>query len=400
MSESESIIVVAPMELVPPWQGDRIVALETLRGLATLRPRVYLLHCSVREEELQNMVPENVVLERAQFASFQGSTKLWRILTKRLHRIYSSLNARQTAMGIANYARQVGAGQIHFETSIWIGVAAFLMKMDFCVTLHSYNIESDVLARYDPRDQVGVRRIMYRALDLYVRRSTTAYEFQMMRTLEGCSVSYGDVQRFRKAGVRVEFIPPLCPAWPEIAPPNRTVVRPVEFLFIGSLASSATGGGLAQLLRVLLDCPSDADWRLTLVTTGEDAHIEGLLEDKRIRRLRPEDSLEKYWENCSLFVSPLLQARGTRVKVLEAFKRGVPLLASRESLYGLPPDAADCCLVYDNVDELKLRLTEMFSNGLLLEEKARRGLEYAKSVLSEERSLSLWRHFLGNVKED
>ncbi len=82
--------------------------------------------------------------------------------------------------------------------------------------------------------------------------------------------------------------------------------------------------------------------------------------------------------------------RGTRVKIIEAFARGVPVIATPEALYGFKPDARKVVLLYDTAHELTEIIAQIQSSPQLLEEKSRLAREfYEEHFMAEARCVEI-----------
>ena len=57
------------------------------------------------------------------------------------------------------------------------------------------------------------------------------------------------------------------------------------------------------------------------------------------------DDLDEVLGSCAGLLSPLRIGSGTKIKVLEALARGLPVVATRAGVLGLPVGRADGCLV-------------------------------------------------------
>jgi len=79
--------------------------------------------------------------------------------------------------------------------------------------------------------------------------------------------------------------------------------------------------------------------------------LRGFVEDVR-------EPLGRY----AVFVCPILSGSGMRVKLLEAFSSGIPVVSTRLGAEGLSEKDGDICALADEPDEFAAKIVELFGD--------------------------------------
>jgi len=139
--------------------------------------------------------------------------------------------------------------------------------------------------------------------------------------------------------------------------------EPDTMLFLGSFRHLPNREALNWFARkvmpgVLKRCP-----QARLIIVGADApprhslpglagiELRGFVEDVR-------EPLGRY----AVFVCPILSGSGMRVKLLEAFSAGIPVVSTRLGAEGLTDKDGDICALADEPSEFAAKIVELFSN--------------------------------------
>lgn len=132
------------------------------------------------------------------------------------------------------------------------------------------------------------------------------------------------------------------------------------FVFLGGLDFPPNRDGLTWFLAhareaVLAAVP---DFRLLVVGRGSDTNLpaEAAAWDGRVQALGWVDDLDDVLSSAAGLLSPLRIGSGTKIKVLEALARSLPVVATQHGVLGLDVDAGDGCLVRDDVAGLAQNL--------------------------------------------
>lgn len=123
--------------------------------------------------------------------------------------------------------------------------------------------------------------------------------------------------------------------------------RPV-FVFLGGLDFAPNRDGLTWFLgtfreQVLAAVP---DFRLLVVGRGSaNLPAEAAAWGERVQALGWVDDLDEVLGSCAALLSPLRVGSGTKIKVLEALARGLPVVATPAGVLGLPVGRPEGALV-------------------------------------------------------
>ena len=140
--------------------------------------------------------------------------------------------------------------------------------------------------------------------------------------------------------------------------------EPMTMLFVGSFRHEPNRVAVEWFVREVLPLVLQRQPRARLVLVGSDspaAHtfadfagaieMVGFVEDVR-------DPLARY----SLFVCPILSGSGVRVKLLEAFAAGIPVVSTSVGAEGLARKDGQFCALADRPQEFADRVVELLEN--------------------------------------
>lgn len=154
----------------------------------------------------------------------------------------------------------------------------------------------------------------------------------------------------------------LLPLVPEASTVTRRPSPGAPFVFLGGLDFPPNADGLTWFLghcrqEVLEAVP---DFTLLVVGRGSDRSMPAEAEawGGRVRALGWVDDLDEVLTSSAALLSPLRIGSGTKIKVLEALARGLPVVATEHGVLGLGVDRTDGCLVGTSPAELASLIAE------------------------------------------
>lgn len=238
----------------------------------------------------------------------------------------------------------------------------------------AHNVEHEIVRRYArtaPRAWLrAAAAVEWRALRRYEQREYTACDLIT-------AVSEHDAGRIRTlAGprVRVEAIP-IGVAAAETVPAPR--VREPRVLFVGGLAWPPNADAVNFLLReiwpaVLADAP---DALLTVVGRGTPPVAPG--QARGVRFAGYVEAVAPHFEASRLMVAPLRSGSGLRVKILEAFAHGVPVVSTTIGAEGLQVIDGEHLLIADTPSTFARAIVRLLHDDDLVERLATRARRLA-----------------------
>jgi glycosyltransferase involved in cell wall biosynthesis len=113
----------------------------------------------------------------------------------------------------------------------------------------------------------------------------------------------------------------------------------------------------ARLIIVGADPPQ----KHSLPDLGERIELRGFVEDVR-------EPLSRY----AVFVCPILSGSGMRVKLLEAFAAGIPVVSTNLGAEGLTDKDGDVCALADSPEAFAAKILELFRDPAKASELATR----------------------------
>ena len=148
-------------------------------------------------------------------------------------------------------------------------------------------------------------------------------------------------------------------------------------LFLGSFRHTPNQEALdwfafKVLPAVLERCPqarlvivgAEAPPRHSLPDLPENIELRGFVEDVR-------EPLARY----AAFVCPILSGSGMRVKLLEAFSAGIPVVSTRLGAEGLATKDGEVCALADEPAEFAAKIVDLFNDAEKAHAMARRARE-------------------------
>jgi glycosyltransferase involved in cell wall biosynthesis len=262
-----------------------------------------------------------------------------------------------TDADIVHVARLHMAPQVQRLLAARRGRPGMVLDLDDVET--SYGLRQ---LRYGPRESP-----FHRLYGYYDLARTWAYQSTTVRRFDLVFVcSERDRQRFGRSGV---VVVPNGARIPALLPPRQTDDRTI--MFCGLLSYPPNKDGVDFLVKSVFPEIRRAvpDARLLIVGTAPTAEIRALHDGRSVIIAGDVPDVTEYYARSTIAVAPLRFGGGTRIKILEAWAHGVPVVSTTIGCEGLdgvdgrhlmvadrPRDFASRCVALLQSPDLRDRL--------------------------------------------
>ncbi|MGB5970877.1 MAG: glycosyltransferase family 4 protein [Spirulinaceae cyanobacterium] len=190
-------------------------------------------------------------------------------------------------------------------------------------------------------------------------------------------------------GVNPEYYDPVrlgqCHIPPELSPNSQTLIFTASYTHEPNLVAMRmlVEKIYPRLQEIYPHC------RLLLVGRNPTAYMkqiakkeEGIIVTGKVEDIRP------YLAAARVMVVPLLEGGGTRLKILEAFAAGCPVVTTSKGAEGIKAEDGTHLLIRDSVDEIVAAVSQLWANSYLGRNLAKEGYdllqaEYSWQAVSE-----------------
>ena len=156
--------------------------------------------------------------------------------------------------------------------------------------------------------------------------------------------------------------------------------EPDTMLFLGSFRHAPNQVALDWFVRHVLAGILERRPAAKLVVVGSDPPAEHIYAEwaSAIEFAGFVEDVREPLARCAIFVCPILSGSGVRVKLLEAFAAGIPVVSTRVGAEGLARVDGECCRIADSPEQFAAQAAELLADpvqaaGLAL--RARREVE-------------------------
>jgi glycosyltransferase involved in cell wall biosynthesis len=167
---------------------------------------------------------------------------------------------------------------------------------------------------------------------------------------------------------------PIC-LDPDAIPLLRRPVDPAEILFVGGMHWPPNADGVEWFARLVLprvraQVPAAS---FTAVGKQPPRSLIAIAPDSSIHLPGYVADLQPFWERGGAFIVPLRAGGGMRVKILDAWARGVPVVSTRVGAEGLACSDGENVLLADTAAEFAQAVVRLLTDPALAERLGRGG---------------------------
>jgi polysaccharide biosynthesis protein PslH len=264
------------------------------------------------------------------------------------------------------------------------------------VVLDQHNVESDFFAQFAAR-KTGPKKLVASA----EHRASVRFEERALRTVDAVvAISKEDARHFETlASVRAHVVPVV------LEFERRTRPRPPRphFCYVGNLRWQPNAAGLDWFCREVwpklrarvpdatleiagVGLKPDASGRLPVPDAWKVPGVEtiGFLED-----------LEPLYARSRAMLAPILGGSGVRMKLLEGFRAGMPVVTTPDGAFGLPLEDGQEALIAGDPEDFAERAARVVADGELGDRLREGGYRFLASHHSLGVAQAVMRRVLG-----
>ena len=408
MENKKPVLLVLPGPPLPLNQGFRhaayndLIQLSRIRDLhiIILRDFVYDFHPSqetLNHKELSTILGVKTVSFISVYPEWKKSSvqrllyQIPAILIK--GRLFSEAGSKILTQKITEMCRLYQCNEIHLGITEPIFIETFLdlqKEGNYQISFTAHNIEADqVLTRM--RENLAEKKYLKSVVN------RMEYKIRLSKELRACrqskfviSMAYNDSVRFASRGVNVFFIPPFMHVVPRVKTLKAVPSNPA-LTVLGHLAFSAAGHGVDLFLDKVVPKVKNKVPNAVIRIIGKDASPKMIARCKQLGVLHKEyvENLDELWNEITVMASPLLVAKGIRIRILEAAYRGIPVVCTKEASTGFDtPDKFLC--VADNFDMFADHCINLLTDASAYEDQQNKIYSYFEQHLSERAIQQKW----------
>jgi len=366
------VLFVSPYPICPPVHGGGVFMYQTVRELARLCDLHLIVLLDYPHEQKAHEELERICGSVEYVVRMEGRQKA--VGSIEPHAIREFRNADLAWLIHRQiYLKRIDALQL--EYTVLGQYAGGFRRIPSIVFEHDIYFQS--IARRLPYMERAIERIQARWE--YLR--SLRYELRMLRKPDRVQVCSED-----NAQYLLSFLPELrgrvdagFRAGIDVSryPFERGAREPFTMLFLGSFRHAPNHEALRWFVSEVLPRVRREEPRARLIVIGSDPPPRhSLPEEEAIELVGFVEDIRVPLAQYSVFVCPILSGSGVRVKLLEAFASGIPVVSTRLGAEGLAAEDGEYCALADEAGEFADRVLRVLRDPERAAEMAARARAY------------------------
>ncbi|MDR7073325.1 glycosyltransferase [Fictibacillus barbaricus] len=248
---------------------------------------------------------------------------------------------------------------------------------DFPVILDQHNVESLIVKRHIQKEKSIVKKIFLylEYIKLYRFEKKTINELDYIIALSDRDKN--ELQNMRNNNYikkEIETIP-ICIETDLIKYNYHVNSKKINLLFIGTMSWFPNSQGIQWFVKNVFSQLDKEKFHLFIVGGNPTNEIIQLNQISNITVTGYVKDVNEYFSFCDLLIVPLFIGSGLRVKILEAFAKGMPVISTQIGAEGLAFKERENILIANNQDEFLEVFKEIYEDMGILKSIALKGRE-------------------------
>jgi len=341
------IIMLSPFSPYPPDSGGRIRQWELIRYLGCRHDLTLVFFINRGEEKILDGVFKGIC-SRVEMITHSGDTTPSGT---------QQLPWPMRAYGVEpmrNMLRNLSSNRFDLLIIDFIYMAQHRAIFDAPAVLHEHNIESSIFRQYSELPNVHETEIAGVRKDALFWKAS----WMLMRQYENRTWPEFDL-RVTVSRLDQEDMDSRCPHGRTLVAENGVntgeirmlpISRSKNVLFVGTMNYFPNIDGALFMAQSIMPCIWRIDPGIRLCIAGKNMprRILDLGADPRIDIINNPPDIRSVAADCSVSVVPLRLGGGTRIKILEAFALGLPVVSTAKGCEGLIVEDGQHLLIRDD----------------------------------------------------
>lgn len=249
---------------------------------------------------------------------------------------------------------------IHFDT-ISLDIYRELVSIDAKTVMNHHNIESHMMGRRAKKEKNYLKKLYF----LLEYKKLYKYERDHLRNYDGHIVcSKDDACRLREISPHenIEVIPNGIDI--SCTKPEKSIVNGT-LLFIGGLSWYPNRDAVSHFLDKIYPILRKRNINFTLDIIGRDAPeelIEQSSSDININFHGYVDDVTKYYERSNIYICPIRDGGGTKLKILDAFAKRMAVIAYSIACEGIEVSHGENVMIAEDADQFAQYIIDLIDD--------------------------------------
>lgn len=287
----------------------------------------------------------------------------------------------------------------HFNLGVYHRtIKNYINSKKIPVILNEHNCEYKIMETNYMQEKNFIKKCFLALETLKIKH----YEIQLIDKVDFTTVlteyDYIDLKSVLKKDFRHAVIPVGIPKNHIKEVNNVSEGSCLKLLFVGTLTWEPNNHGICWFVKNVMPL-LDKKTELIIVGKNPSKELMDLCEkNTNVKALGFVDNLDKVYDECDVMIAPIFIGSGQKVKVMEAFSRGCPVISTDFAVKGIPHLDGENVVIANNEAEF-VTAVEKLRKYELRKEVASKCYEVYKDNFSEEAVISSIHKYIKGLYE-
>lgn len=239
----------------------------------------------------------------------------------------------------------------HFNLGVYYRLIKKCISQNTPIILNEHNCEYKIMETNYMQERNFIKKCFLALETFKVKR----YEIKLVKKVNFTTVltkdDYADLKLAMKKDFRHAVIPVGIPKHTIKKVKNSTDAYRLKLLFVGTLTWEPNNHGICWFVKNVMPL-LNGKVELKIVGKNPSKELVDICENNRnIEIFGYVDNLDKIYDTCDIMIAPIFIGSGQKVKVMEAFSRGCPVISTDFAVKGIPhTDGEDVVIANDEAE--------------------------------------------------